>query len=71
MELMHCTFDVTQHRKKVLASNAHLVLASVGAAILCGLVLGNAELAAQSAAGTRMSDSIGLVLANLLAVHLN
>ena len=71
MELMHCTFDVTRDRKRVLASNAHVVLASVGAAILCGLVLGNAELAAQHAAATKMPDGIGLALVNLLAVHLS
>jgi len=71
MEPMHCTFEVTQHRKRVLASNAHFVLASVVAAILCGLVPGNAELAAQYAAGTKMLDGIGLALVNLLAVHLS
>jgi len=71
MELMHCTFDVTRDRKRVLASNAHLVWECVGAAILCGLVLGNPELAARYAAGTKMPDGIGLVLVNLLAVHLS
>ena len=70
MELIHRSLILGHHRGRRLAPNAHLAMASLCMLILCGLVMGAGELVTQSAAGTKMPDGIGLVLVNLLAVHL-